>query len=407
MENHPIPQDVTGFQFRLVGNMTIKQFAYVAAGVVAAVIVYYSPLFFLGKLILIPLFAGSGAALSFLPVEGRPLDLMVGNFFHDLLSPTQYIYAKTGGLLPLSTVDLRPQAQQSASEQKHQQKQQKQHDQREKQLSTFLHGLPHQPKSSLDERESLFLGSVFSPAGPQIYVTPESNQTPRFIPTPQVAADTPPPPSQEAEDELEREAEAIKRELEAARAQEEKLEEEHQPVETVHDSVEQLQNNLKDILAQKQQLEHELEQLKKRMQEPAASDTTRAPSQPPVPTKQSQNVRIVPANIAASVGLPAVPDAPNIILGIIRDPRGNVLPNILIEIKDQKGDPVRAFKTNGLGQFASATSLPNGTYTMEIEDPKDKARFDTVALEATGAIMPPLEIISHDAREDLRKELFS
>ncbi|EKD47460.1 MAG: hypothetical protein ACD_66C00049G0001, partial [uncultured bacterium] len=28
MEQHPVPQNVTGFQFKLIGDITLKQFAY-------------------------------------------------------------------------------------------------------------------------------------------------------------------------------------------------------------------------------------------------------------------------------------------------------------------------------------------------------------------------------------------
>ena len=106
MDNHPIPQDVTGFQFRLIGNMTVKQFAYVAAGAVLAAILYYSPLPILLKVILIPLVGGFGAALAFLPIEGRPMDVMVSYFIKDLISPTQYVYHKTGGKLAISMIQI-------------------------------------------------------------------------------------------------------------------------------------------------------------------------------------------------------------------------------------------------------------------------------------------------------------
>jgi len=83
------------------------------------------------------------------------------------------------------------------------------------------------------------------------------------------------------------------------------------------------------------------------------------------------------------------------------------LPGILVEIKDEEGNPVRAFKTNGLGQFASATPVANGTYTIEFEDPKGSNKFDAISIIAKGEIMEPLEVISEDEREDLRKMLFS
>ena len=75
--------------------------------------------------------------------------------------------------------------------------------------------------------------------------------------------------------------------------------------------------------------------------------------------------------------------------------------------KDKEGNPVRAFKTNEVGRFASATPLMNGTYAIEFEDPKGANRFDIVSFSVEGSIILPLEIISTDTREELRRELFN
>jgi len=209
---------------------------------------------------------------------------------------------------------------------------------------------------------------------------------------------------EDMEHQLERESEAIKQELALAVKEEQALEEKHRPTEIVHSHVGELEKQLQDMLLQKQQLEQELTKLKGQQSAAASVKIQEAADQP---IQDSQNVRIVPTEKASSVGLPAVPDVPNVILGIIKDPRGNVLPGILVEIRDKDGSPVRAFKTNGLGQFASATQLSNGVYNVEFEDPKGKQQFEVVQIEAKGEIMLPLEVISHDAREQLRKDLFN
>jgi len=107
-EQHPIPQDVTGFQFKLIGTMTVKQFGYVAAGVIMAVVVYYLPLHsafgVLVKVLLVPLFGASGAIISFVPIDGRPIDLMATNFIKALFSPNQYIYHRQGRVLSFDAV---------------------------------------------------------------------------------------------------------------------------------------------------------------------------------------------------------------------------------------------------------------------------------------------------------------
>lgn len=93
-------------------------------------------------------------------------------------------------------------------------------------------------------------------------------------------------------------------------------------------------------------------------------------------------------------------------MGIIKDPRGKVIPNILVEIMSQQGIPVRAFKTNALGQFAAATPLPNGEYNVLLEDPRKQNEFEQIHISLTGDIFNPIEIISTDQREKLRQELF-
>jgi hypothetical protein len=109
----------------------------------------------------------------------------------------------------------------------------------------------------------------------------------------------------------------------------------------------------------------------------------------------------------ASSSNTTLPIEPNLIVGTVKDPRGNLLQNILVEVVDLEGNPVRAFKTNNLGKFASATSVANGKYKIILEDPKQEHRFDEIQIEATGAPILPLEIKSIDKREELRRELFN
>lgn len=406
MENHPIPQDVTGFQFKLIGNMTVKQFAYLAAGGVIAVLFYYLPVFILLKLVIMVLGGGLGAALAFLPVEGRPLDLMITNFIRDLFAPTQYMYHKEGGMLAISMISLTPPKPEKKTASQKKKTEDKQFE-REVKLKEFLSHLAKSAHTKLDEREDLYLSAIFNPnATPQLVslfeqkaaagheLSDEEALRVKMIQSPE-----------DMEHQLERESEAIKQELALAVKEEQTLQEKHQSTAEVHVHVGDLEKQLQDMLQQKQQLEQEL--LKLKGQQPVnPPQNQETPSQKPA-TQDSQNVRVVPTDKASSIGLPAVPDVPNIVLGIVKDPRGNVLSGILVEIRDKDGSPVRAFKTNGLGQFASATPLSNGVYTVEFEDPKGKQQFEVVQIEAKGEIMLPLEIISHDAREQLRKELFN
>src|SRR4030042_1225030 len=73
MEQHPIPQNISSYQFRLVGDMTLKQFFQLAGGIVVGLIFYSSPLL---PIIKWPFTIGSallGVLLAFVPLEERPL----------------------------------------------------------------------------------------------------------------------------------------------------------------------------------------------------------------------------------------------------------------------------------------------------------------------------------------------
>ena len=75
MQQHPVPQNVTQYQFRLVGDMTLKQFLELAGGMLLAYLIYASNLFIVFKLPLALLGLFLGIALAFFPIEDRPLDV--------------------------------------------------------------------------------------------------------------------------------------------------------------------------------------------------------------------------------------------------------------------------------------------------------------------------------------------
>ena len=94
MENHPIPQQISSYQFRLVGDMTLKQFFQVAGGCLVSLVFYASKLHPLIKWPFILFFCLLGAALAFLPFEDRPLETWIISFFKSIYSPTIFKWRK-------------------------------------------------------------------------------------------------------------------------------------------------------------------------------------------------------------------------------------------------------------------------------------------------------------------------
>lgn len=95
MEQHPIPQQISSYQFRLVGDMTLKQFFQIAGGALISLLFYASHLHPIIKWPLILFFTLLGVALAFLPLEERPLEKWILAFFRSIYSPTLFNWKKT------------------------------------------------------------------------------------------------------------------------------------------------------------------------------------------------------------------------------------------------------------------------------------------------------------------------
>lgn len=94
MDQHPIPRQITTFEFKLIGFMTLKQFLYLVIFIPTGAIVYFLipiPLLNIIGAIIPGLF---GAALAFVPIQDKPLDEWIKHLWLRMNSPTQYFYHK-------------------------------------------------------------------------------------------------------------------------------------------------------------------------------------------------------------------------------------------------------------------------------------------------------------------------
>lgn len=357
MENHPIPQDVTGFKFRLIGSITVKQFLYVLGAGALCGVFFIMPISFLIKWPAIIFIASMGAGLAFLPIEGRPMDVMLINFLKALPAENRYVFHKKGAEELIHDYFTPQQVHKAQAPQAATKKDDRKQlllnqlvrknapykvDPEERDQLNTISGIFNEAQTPVTGMTSLDSASSNTPARPSAVVRPPSINS-----LEPVKADSYAPPVQEPEPtpapvESEEPAESI----------------------------------------------------------PAQVEAPPAPSEPSIPATP-----VAPENQIAT-GFPQIPDTPNVVLGIVKDARGKVLPNIIVEVIDKSGNPVRAFKTNALGQFASATPLPAGDYQILLEDTRRIHEFSPIDIEMNNEIFQPLEIISTDQREKLRQELF-
>ncbi|MBU4381253.1 PrgI family protein [Candidatus Parcubacteria bacterium] len=93
-KQHPVPQNIMSVEFKLIGDMTVRQFFYVAAGAILGILFFKSGLPFLIKWPFTLLFSLGGAALAFVPLQERGLDVWFKSFIRVFGVPTQMVWKK-------------------------------------------------------------------------------------------------------------------------------------------------------------------------------------------------------------------------------------------------------------------------------------------------------------------------
>jgi len=94
MDQHAFPRQITSFEFKLIGFMTLKQFLYLAIFFPLAYLVYSIVPVPIVNILLAVIVGGAGLAFAFIPIQDRPLEVWLRNLIKRINSPTQYMYHK-------------------------------------------------------------------------------------------------------------------------------------------------------------------------------------------------------------------------------------------------------------------------------------------------------------------------
>lgn len=89
-----MPRQITTFEFKLIGFMTLRQFGYVLLGGVVGYLIFLIVQVQIINVIVGVLVGSVGLIFAFVPVNDRPLDVFIRNLVKRLNSPTQYIFHK-------------------------------------------------------------------------------------------------------------------------------------------------------------------------------------------------------------------------------------------------------------------------------------------------------------------------
>ena len=348
-EQHPIPQQISAFQFHLVGDMTLKQFLYVAGGALIGLLIYATGLPGLVKWPLILISVGGGAAIAFVPLQDRPLTTWILSFFQSIYSPTIFVWQKGS----YSEEVYQPEDAQSQTAAP----------QGVPATTPAPEAKPLAPaETNLEEKEKSFLSRIMhltisgqAPAAPTSDQAVSAVTQALFVPPvfattipKKVISDTPIKPTE------------IKKEV---------------------------------FIPQIQAISVEKTPTSAVFEAPASGEefSQRQNSGTVAPVlKGSGVVQSASATFSKEASPPTPPTRPNIVVGQVLDPEGKIVEAAILEIKDSEGRPVRALKTNRLGHFMIATPLSDGKYQIFTE--KEGFEFEPIAFDTKGEVVEPIAI---------------
>ncbi len=355
IQQHPIPQDISNYRFRLIGDMTIKQFASLGISIVLSVIIYSSPLPFFFKYPLSFFFLVLGVGMAFVPVQGRTLDIWIVAFIKSIYSPTQYIWkhGQEGATNPVSATTSTTTAQPTIDSQM---------------------AVPNTP-----------VVEITTPTPETVIPDPIRDSEPTSPPiTPTLSIE--PKTEQQLVVPLEQPTPDIN------------------PVLNTQTNVPLVKGGTEGDLNPQPETKTESfipptqtststsqgEGLGVRSESPTpVPEQTNIVSEPKIeqPTPNTNSVPNTQTN--TTLPIPFTPTSPNTLVGLTLTPDGQILDGVMVEIKNQ-GLTLRATKSNKLGQFLFARPLENGLYQIIAE--KENYKFSEYSIELNGNIMNPLKI---------------
>jgi hypothetical protein len=369
MQEHPVPQNVTSYEFHLIGNMTLKQFFELATFGAFAFFAYSSNLLDILKWPLVLLFVILGIAFAFVPFEDRPLDHWLLAFVRAIYNPTKFYWKKNARIPEVFAYTQQSQSQQVDYATPIREKRSR--------AKAFLQSIT--PTQLGDEHDEL--------ADRATAILAQYNDVPaaQTVRAEGKKIEIPEKPSLQVEMHELHPMQNVVIEPESAPAK---------TTDSASSIFAQPSYSGPVVAPQLDAISLPKEQVVFKQPTLSASpdmtqSTDRVIAQPEM---KKMSADTVTAQTNTNLPFPKTPTIPNLLVGMVLDPEGKMIEQSIVEIRDNTGLPVRALKSNKLGQFFVSTPLPNGEYELVIE--KDGHSFDTMKIALTGAVVPPIEVRS-------------
>lgn len=394
MKEHAIPQDVTGYKFHIVGNMTLAQFGQLVVGALICFAIYQTNLYGAIKYPGIFLIVLVSVVAAFIPIAERPLSHWIKTFAKVLYKPTQFAWkrvphipepflfkpvADVGPVLP--ELDLTPL--------------------RRKRIQEFIattHAISGVDQEALQVNQ--YYDHVFSLFSSQ--VTPvDKKLEPVQVNKPSLRVRTRSMrtnPSTPIGLESALTTDSVVQEVVASEA----------PLPTLIENT--MITNRTVELENRQSAQKVTESTSSEVAIPDQVIPKIEPTAAAAATAQNVDVPLVggqtlvqqqipePQTATGDVTFnkalpfPSKPTTPNKLVGMVLTPKNELIEGAIVEIRKPEGQVARAVRTNALGQFYVTTPLENGEYVVVVE--KAGQHFEQLSIRLKGKIVDPIEIHS-------------
>ncbi len=400
MREHPIPQDITGYKFHIIGSMTLKQFLEIAIGVIVGGIIYASNLPGAVKFPLILVAVGLGAMAAFLPIEERPLDHWITVFIRSMYKPTQFFWKREPHIPEIFSFT--PNLNTTVQEDEVNLGPVKKERIREYMTSVPSTTDPYAFDADEVSRMSAILGSFSSVTTSKTTITSaQIAQKPQlgvrvrnFRPqhqeqvvyenqTTATQATAVPTGARVVEEQVGANADLT--EMYAERQQLSKQQKSADQVATEISIPETENIHIVDPATLAQQEENQSAAMVQ-----SANNMTFMEKTEDGTGSDTKATEAAAFNV--NLPFPEAPTEPNKLVGMVLTKANDLVTNAIVEVLKADGTVARAVKTNALGQFFITTPLANGNYTLEID--KDGLTFEPLTLSLDGTVVKPIEIRS-------------
>lgn len=393
MREHPIPQDITGYRFHIIGNMTLKQFAQLGVGCFIGFLFYTTNLIDIIKWPLIGLSIGTGALIAFVPFEERPLDHWLFTFFSILYKPTKFYWKKEAKIPEI--FEFKPSVT-------------------DKNLEEEFDLSPIRKQRIREYLASTKYGAI---AETDDYLAWQNTRIQGIMETfSQVRTGTISVSNTDTKPNLKVTVRGLGQSQQAHyNWSDNQSVQEHATTTTFEENmyyqspestpinmraaipVEQVAQNI--TIPNQASVRVTEEQIQDESVQNPLTQSAQESDRAYVDVSQNQHMQSQQSLEAtgevtfnSSLPFPSPPTEPNKVVGMVLTPQNDLINDAIVEIKNEAGNTLRAVKTNALGQFFISTPLPIGNFVVVTE--KDSMQFPPIQLTINNSVVKPIEIRS-------------